>query len=244
MELASLFYYSFCMRHGIPHEILSDNGPPFGSSFITELAKFTNISILFSPAHHPESNGLVERFMKTMKQMILVYVHQEEIVKKWDVKLKIIRFTYNNMYHSSLHFSPFELVHGRMARTPIATIDNNYVPPQYRNTDTPQAHFAKALSKELHKAFQIVWDHQNQHTQNNLNNNPTYEIGQKIWVFNYKLSSQKHPRKFMYNWIGPFTITEKLSNTRFNITNDQTKKPTLNVHIDVTKPYIQQQELV
>jgi transposase InsO family protein len=66
-ELASTFYYKFILRHGLPQEVSCDNGPPFSSELIQELAKYTQVNINYTPPYHPQSNGIVERFMKTLR---------------------------------------------------------------------------------------------------------------------------------------------------------------------------------
>lgn len=99
---------------------MCDNGPPLVSEFVQELAKFMDIKIYFTPLNFPSASGLVEKFMKTLRTIILSYVQQDIIVQQWDSKSQIIRFIYNNLRHLSTGFSPFELVHGRVARSPLS----------------------------------------------------------------------------------------------------------------------------
>lgn len=132
MELAKVFYEDFILRHGIPEQVLLDNAKTFASQFNQELANMCNIELLFTPAYHAASNEMVEKFMKTLRTMILIYTTQETITRDWDVHLKMLRFVYNNTYHSSNQAIPFELVHGRVARTPLVQTEEVKLPDLYK----------------------------------------------------------------------------------------------------------------
>lgn len=241
MEFASIFYHDFVLRHGAPLQIMCDNGPPLGAEFVRELAKFVDIAIEFTPPNHPSSNGLVERFMKTLRAMILTYVKQDEIVKQWDSKLRILRFTYNNLWHSSTRFAPFELVHGRLARTPLASINNHHQPKLYRNTPTPQSKFAKELQKDLEIAFEIVWRNKQVYDNETGNTTQEFQVGDKVLVYNNQLTKTNKPRKLSLDWYGPMVIVEALSKTRINLQDSKNKKLN-NVHISMTKPFFEYSE--
>lgn len=106
MELAKTFYHQFVLRHGMPEVCLQDNGTSFASEFNKQLATFADMEMLFTSPYVASSNGLVERFMKTLRQMILLYSRQEEIKTTWDVDLRLVRFVYNNMHHTAIRSSP------------------------------------------------------------------------------------------------------------------------------------------
>lgn len=119
MELARTFYNNFILSHGFPEQVSLDNARTFFIEFNKQLAELCDIELNFTPHHHQASNGMVEKFMATLQTMILGYVNQETIVSRWDEQLRLLRFVYNNTYHASLQTSPFELVHGRLAKTPL-----------------------------------------------------------------------------------------------------------------------------
>lgn len=54
-------------RTGIPKEILTDQGTPFMSKVTKELCKLLKIKHLRTSVYHPQTDGLVERFNKTLK---------------------------------------------------------------------------------------------------------------------------------------------------------------------------------
>lgn len=168
MELAKTFYNGFILRHGVPEICFQDNAATFASEFNRQLASFAGIELQFSPPHVASSNGLVERYMKTLRNMLLIYCNQETIKTTWDTQLRLLRFVYNNMYHVQIKTSPFELVHGRKACTPLYLTEEEQrltYPSEYRNTDTPQLYFAKELSKQLKTTFDIVFEQMNKYEE-------------------------------------------------------------------------------
>ncbi|KAI8880790.1 hypothetical protein K501DRAFT_190599, partial [Backusella circina FSU 941] len=140
--------------------------------------------------------------------------------------------------HSSIKASPFELVHGRHARTPLCVSDQDLnLPPLYRNVDTPQRLFAKELSKKLELAFKTVYDNVKDFEENQ--NMQVFQEGDKVMLFNMALSSKNKPRKLAFDWLGPFIIEKKLSTTRFNVKDLSSDKLLENTHVSLIKPYFE-----
>ncbi|XP_069045871.1 uncharacterized protein [Lepisosteus oculatus] len=64
-ELVQLF-----ARVGIPKEILTDQGTPFMSKVMRDLCELLGIQQIRYSVYHPQTDGLVERFNKTLKSML------------------------------------------------------------------------------------------------------------------------------------------------------------------------------
>jgi len=61
---------SIFARHGIPAIMISDNGPPFNSKHMQNFLKDWDISHHTSSPYYPRSNGLAERSIRTIKNML------------------------------------------------------------------------------------------------------------------------------------------------------------------------------
>ena len=57
-------------RHGIPEEILTDQGTNLTSALLGELYRLIGIKALQTSPYHPQADGLVERFNQTLKVML------------------------------------------------------------------------------------------------------------------------------------------------------------------------------
>ena len=57
-------------RHGIPHTLISDNGPQFASAEFAQFTKEWQIEHRTSSPHYPQSNGRAENAVKTCKSLL------------------------------------------------------------------------------------------------------------------------------------------------------------------------------
>ena len=64
-------------RVGIPREILTDQGTNFMFQLLKELYNLLHISQIWTSPYHPQTDGLVERFNKTLKLMLRKLVSKE-----------------------------------------------------------------------------------------------------------------------------------------------------------------------
>ena len=82
---ARFLYEEVICRHGCPSIIQSDRGTHFVNETIRKLTDHFGIRHKLSTPYHPQSNGLVERFNRTMKGALkrLVIKHESD----WDVHL-------------------------------------------------------------------------------------------------------------------------------------------------------------
>ncbi len=82
--------FSMISRVGIPKEILTDQGTAFMSRTIRELYELLGIKSIRTSVYHPQTDGLVERFNRTLKTMIRKFVHED--AKNWDKWLEPLLF--------------------------------------------------------------------------------------------------------------------------------------------------------
>ncbi|KAG1136673.1 hypothetical protein G6F37_012204 [Rhizopus arrhizus] len=233
-DVAKTFYNNFILKHGVPQEVLQDNGPPFSGLFHSQPTNLLGADNLFTPAYHPQSNGMVERFMATLRRMILTYTDQENIKNEWHKSLRLIQFVYNNTMHSTTGFTPFYLVHGRHPRTHLVTANEGMV---YEYYQSPPQEYAIKLQEKLNCAFDLV-DTFMVKKYTNIQDNP-YKIGQVILLFNQALSTKKKPRKLMFDWIGPYNIIKIRSKSTMDIQDKHSMKIVYNIHISRTKTFNQ-----
>ena len=56
--------------HGLPQQLVSDNGPQFVSDQFAQFLKQNGIKHFRSSPYHPSTNGLSERFIQTLKKSL------------------------------------------------------------------------------------------------------------------------------------------------------------------------------
>ncbi|KAL0200310.1 hypothetical protein M9458_003497, partial [Cirrhinus mrigala] len=94
-------------RVGIPSEILTDQGTPFMSRLMADLAQLLKVKQLRTSVYHPQTDGLVERFNQTLKQMLRRVASEDK--KDWDLMLPYVLFGVREVPQASTGFTPFEL---------------------------------------------------------------------------------------------------------------------------------------
>ena len=71
-------------------------------------------------AYHPEGDGMVERFNRTLLQLLRTYAETHD--DEWEHYLPFVLFAYHTAVHSSTGVSPFALMFGRSpAQNPFLT---------------------------------------------------------------------------------------------------------------------------
>lgn len=129
--VAKKFVELVILRHGVPQQILTDQGPNFTSRLFQDVCTLLRIRKLQTTAYHPQCNGAVERLNQTLVSMLSHYVRADQ--KDWDQWIPYCMFAYNTAKHESTDETPFYLLYGRNADLP----DLLYEPPPV-NYDTPQ----------------------------------------------------------------------------------------------------------
>lgn len=57
-------------QFGSPDQLVSDNGPQFGSKVMTVFLRVNGFQHIRSAPYHPATNGLAERFVQTLKHSL------------------------------------------------------------------------------------------------------------------------------------------------------------------------------
>ncbi|MBW0506404.1 hypothetical protein O181_046119 [Austropuccinia psidii MF-1] len=70
MDTALLFWNNIISTCGVPKIIISDRDPKFTSELWTNLYDMLGTNLSFSTDYHPQTDGLAERMIQTMEDII------------------------------------------------------------------------------------------------------------------------------------------------------------------------------
>ncbi|MBW0524552.1 hypothetical protein O181_064267 [Austropuccinia psidii MF-1] len=70
MDTALLFCNNILSTCGVPKNIISDRDPKFTSKLWTNLYDMLGTKLAFSTAYHPQTDGLAERMIQTMEDIL------------------------------------------------------------------------------------------------------------------------------------------------------------------------------
>ena len=90
VTVADLLVKEFICRYGIPRQIHSDQGRQFESEVFQQMCLLFDTDKTKSTAYHPQSNGQVERFKRTLLNMLTKFVSSDQ--RDWDQKLPLLMF--------------------------------------------------------------------------------------------------------------------------------------------------------
>ena len=114
-----------------------------------------------SSAYHPESQGALERFHSTLKNLIRTYCLDNE--KDWDEGISLFLFAVRESVQESLGFSPFELVFGHSVCGALKLLKENWLSETTKSLNLLD--YVSRFRDKLKKACELA--------QQNLKNSPS-----------------------------------------------------------------------
>lgn len=237
-DVASFILRHFILRHGAPRELLSDRGRVFLSNVIQELLRSCRIVHRTSTAYHPQTNGLTERFNRTLGDMLSMYIDSDH--SNWDVVLPFVTYAYNTATQSTTGFSPFFLLYGREPSSTLDTIlpyrpDASEFSPI---SDVAQhAEECRQLARSFtsdSQALQKARRDNDQHVQ-------SFAVGSLVWL-RLPFHSPGLTPKFAAKYHGPYRVIECRSPVTYviepvNPSSDKRRLGRDTVHVSRLKPH-------
>ncbi len=85
--VAKILVNEVISRFGVPDRIHSDQGRQFESGLFSELCKLLQIDKTRTTPYHPQSDGMVERFNRTLASMLSMFVDDNH--SNWDEQIPL-----------------------------------------------------------------------------------------------------------------------------------------------------------
>jgi len=102
-------------KYGPPKEIHVDRGKTFESALFKETANKFKAEIVYSSPYHHNTNGVVERQFRTIRDAMNIRM-KDEVHKDWTETLPEIEFMLNSTIQATTGISPAEIIFGRKLR--------------------------------------------------------------------------------------------------------------------------------
>ncbi|QRW21852.1 Retrotransposable element Tf2 protein [Rhizoctonia solani] len=214
-KLVELFLEHMWKHHGIPEKTISNRGRVFNNKFLQALYKQLGIDPHFSLAYHPQSNRQTEQVNSSIKHFLRAYsgVNQQD----WTKWLPMAKFAYNNTVHSSTGKTPFKALY---SWEPTLTPSN--VP-----TDVPEANdLAQTMETQWKEVESALWQSKSRTTAREEGKPLEFEIGEEAWLDAKNVNLKTLSPKLTEQCLGPFRVTEKISNCAYWLK----LPPTMRIH--------------
>jgi len=115
--VAKLIVEEVTVRFGVPDTVHSDQGRQSESMLFQEMCFLLGIRKIRTTHYHPKSDGMVERFNRTLGTMLSAYVADHQ--RNWDSHLPYVMMAYRSTEQESTRFTPNMLMMGREVSTPF-----------------------------------------------------------------------------------------------------------------------------
>lgn len=186
--VAEEFSDKWCSRFGVPASVTTDRGRQFEAGLFKELMNFLGIKKQRTTAYHPRSNGMIERFHRTIKASI------ECTGANWLQALPSVLMGHRATVKNDLGASPAEMLYGCTIRLPGEFIEDTQ--------SVPQTEFLQRLRKHMQNARMIPGT--NHDTRRQVYSQPGLSTAEYVFV---RVDHVRPPLTPPYD--GPYKVLER-----------------------------------
>lgn len=226
-KVADFLYKEIICRHGCPKVILSDRGTHFNNKVVQNLCNRFQIHQQLSSPYHPQTNGLTERFNKTLCETLAKTLENEN---QWDELIESALFAYRTIKHSTTKQTPFYMMYGREAFLPIDEIEDF---PEEGGENIEKEILERRselikLEEKREEIRKVIEESQSKRKEKHDQGvkQVKFEIGDEVLMKN-----EQRSHKFSSKWKGPYTIHKNIGKGAYKLKNkdDQILKAPQNI---------------
>ena len=208
-ELVESFVQHIYRLHGAPNSIFSDRGAAFVSNFWRRLNTRLGVSLNYSSAFHPETNGQTEIVNSALNKYLRAFVNFTQ--DDWVEWLPLAEFSLNNQTNKITGVSPFFANYGynpRLGIEPAEPQPPNLSPSvkeEYFRVDSIAERFRRILTK-LSALTRQSQERYEENANTRRSEAPDYHTGDKVMISLKNLKTNRPKKKLDDRWDGPYEV--------------------------------------
>lgn len=140
--VAKAFIETWVTRYGCPARITVDQGRQFESELFRQLTANIGCQHLRTTSYHPQSNGIIERWHRTVKAAIMC-----QQTDSWVEKLPTVLLGLRTAHKDDIDASPAEMLYGQTLRLPGELLDDSTPAPRPNNETEFVRNFRERMRK-------------------------------------------------------------------------------------------------
>lgn len=220
--VAQLLVREVVCRLGVPLLIHSDQGRNFESTLVTEMCQLLNIKKTRTTPYHPQSDGMVERFNRTLEMQLSKFADHNQ--KDWDVHIPYLLMAYRSAVHETTGCSSSRMMLGRELRLPT---DLMFVRPEQV---LPACDHTQTLQERLERVHEFARLHMKCTTDRMKDRydlpeeTQQFESGDAVWLHNPQRRKGLSP-KLQRPWQGLYVVIKKINDLVYRIQLNPRTKP-------------------
>ena len=226
----------FFSRVGFPAELLTDQGTPFMSRLMGQVCKILGIKQIRTSVYHPQTDGLVERYNRTIKSILRKLVSDSG--RDWATKLPLVLFAIRCHVQSSLGFSPFELLFGRQPRTLLDMAAEHWEEEEDESKNLLE------YATQLKDSVVSLWDKARAHLERTQGKQKEVydrhakprelKVGDQVLIL-----LPTSDNKLLAKWQGPFRVLERVTPVTYRLEIPGRRGGEQIYHINLLKKWVE-----
>ena len=149
------------------------------SQVMTALCKYLGVERTQTSVYHPQGNGQVKHFNRTLEAMLSKVVRENQ--KDWDLHILKVLFAYQPSFHESTGCSPFRINFGRSPSLPVNVMLGR-VPPSDEAEGNKVPEFMEEVCRSLKTVYKDVRQKLNEAHQQNKTRHDRKTAGNTLHV--------------------------------------------------------------
>jgi len=192
---------------------------------VDELCEKFEIKHKLSSPYHPQTNGLVERFNRTLCESLAKVSEKEN---QWDEHIKSVLFGYRTTKQRTTKHTPFYLTYGREATLPIDMTFEE----KHEEMDTKEITEKEVKEMILHRTYELInlvegretaleniersQNQQKERYDAKITKETEFKIGDEV-LLKESYKEKQYTGKLSDNWKGPYYIYEVIGRGAYRL---------------------------
>ena len=211
-----------------PRQLLSDRGPEFESTLFSQIMMCMDIEKLRTTPYKPSTNGVVERFHRTLNSMLAKVVNDNQ--KDWDAQcLPLVMAAYRASSHTSTGYSPNRLFLGREVWMPLDLV-MGLTKEVGEDLEVSLEDFVQQTKERAEGCYEVARKHlevaaeRRKKTYDIRVKEAVFRIGDWVW-YHYPRRYQKKSPKWQKSYVGPYLIVREIVPVNYVLQKSARAKP-------------------
>ncbi len=211
-SVCEALYRELVLRFMTPQILITDQGKEFISQATARLAQRLGINHRFSTAHHHQTAGEAERFIRWLKDTMSIHLNEHGMShREWDQGfLQEIVHCYNRAVHPTTGETPFFLLYGQPYKEPNELI-NGPAPEAIWDSNF----YKMTYLKDLRTAWKVVEGRmkrladERKAKYDDTHIEVEFNVGDKVLVWTPPSHTKGEANKLKNRWTGPWRVVAR-----------------------------------